>query len=653
MSIKNSAIDFSDMSGGKNSAFPCHALAEDQVADTLNLLHEAIGVSRAPGYLGIQSTAFFDSTCEGQFTYKKDDGTEVMICVSNKRVYSVNPLASSKTQIGTLTSAGKCYAINAGGKLWIVNGVDFVKVENDLNVYRVQIAAPASGTATPKAGGTLADGVSGCYVAYARKNAAGQYLYSMPFSLGNVTLGTGNNTITIAAPDSTDPQVTHKVAFLTDAGGAVPYYYGEAANSVASFDISSAANRNAGSTGFLSTVSAANQILPITPNAIATFDDKIFVWDIGGRNIYWSLKTDVNPFDMERFLAENFRSLSYTIDSIFSIGVDLFFNHIGNGVSVALSGDMSSVIKFVQRDLWYLDCDTPEGKSNVILYKGTAFGLTNDGFRFFDGQQFSNDVSFHIKPDVDHIYAGISGATPNAIIYRRPGKRTEYRFCYRNIDYGVQGNNDQRIFNMDFYFSQQMQMTPQGMVSGNRKETWECWENGFAGMVILNGAWYGFQNGAADAQIVSENSVVDLYCYDRTGAFLATEFLKQAYGLTRTFIDDLDAISVWGAVYTLATYGGIINGNVILFDAGNSKFPFSFTGIATKQAILPSEASGQGLEIPFTMNPQFPVSSNDPGVWDARGNSVAIEFSQTDKDESFFIYKIQLPRVKQIKNNLT
>jgi hypothetical protein len=53
MSIVTKGIDFSDMSGGKNSVYPKHAIAENQVAQTLNAIHEKIGISRAPGYVGI------------------------------------------------------------------------------------------------------------------------------------------------------------------------------------------------------------------------------------------------------------------------------------------------------------------------------------------------------------------------------------------------------------------------------------------------------------------------------------------------------------------------------------------------------------------------------------------------------------------------
>lgn len=642
--VKNKFIDFSDMSGGKNSAFPRHALADNQVAETLNAIHHPIGTSRAPGYTGISASALFTKPIRGQFTFTKDDGTEILIAVSDTKLYYVDLSAGTKTELGAglITSDTECYAVNAGGKLWIVNGTDFIKVESSTIAYRVQIAAPAGVTGVvTDAGGSLSAGVYGCYCAYARKNSAGQYLYSLPFSIGNKTCAGGSSLITFTVPTSSDPQVTHKVIFMTDAGGAVPYYYGEVTNATATIVISSAATRN--SFVLMSTVSAANQILPITPSGIFTYDDKLFVWDINERTVYWSLKTDVNSLDMERFLAENFRTLSYTVNAMFSVGVDLFFNHLGNGVSRAVSGDMSSVIKRTQRGFWFLDCKTPEGKSNVVFYKGIVFGLTNDGFRYFDGEQFSDDLSFHIKPDVDIIYAGINTTyLPCAIVYRRTNKRTEYRFSYRNTDYGSGCNNDQRIFNLDFYFDP----------NGSRK-TWECWETGFNGMAIVSGNFYGGQSVSDGAQIVRESGVSDINCYDRTGTFNTSIFVKQLYLFSKTLIDALDAELIGGPPYALATSGGTINGNLVFFDRDNARYPFTIIGISPAKAILPSESSGLGLELPFVMNPQYPMMTCDPVAFSARGNSVAVEISQVEDDPEFFIYKLQLPRAKEVRNNLT
>jgi hypothetical protein len=638
MPIKNEVIDFSDLSGGKNNAFPRHAIDKNQCSESLNAIHEIIGESRAPGYKGLTTTQLFDSPIRGEFTYILDDGTEKLVVVAGLKIYTVDLANKTKTQIGTLTADGECYAVNAAGKLWIVNGTDFVKVESDLSVYRVRIIAPASGSAAAVAGGSLPVGVYGCYVAYARKNAAGQYLYSLPLSLGNVTLST-DLTIRVTVPDSTDPQVTHKVVFLTDAGGVVPYYFGEAVNSAAYVDIADTSGRNA--FVLMNVVSAANQILPINPSAIYTFDDKLFVWDINERTVYWSLKTDVNPFDMERFPAQNFRTMSYTVNAVFAIGVDLCFNHIGNGISKAIGGDMSSVIKRTQKTFWFLDCKTPEGKSNVCFHKGLAIGLTNDGFRVFDGETFSEDLSFHIKPDVDGIYRGISADfLPCAIINRRANKRTEYRFSYRNIEYGTGSNNDQRVFNLDFYFD-----------PIQSRKTWECWENGFDEMAIVDRVWYGAQSVDA-GQIVSEDGKADIDCYDRTGHFQNTKFLKQFYILSKTFIDDLDAITVWGTVYALANCATDITGNVIVLDNSYAKFPFTIKGVPAVGGVLPADGAG-GLPLPFVMAPQYPVGSCDPISFECRGNSVTLELSQVADDSDFFIYKVQLPRAKQIKNNMT
>jgi hypothetical protein len=572
------------------------------------------------------------------FTYKKDDGTEILIVVSDGKIYSYS--AGVATQIGTIAGTGICYAVNLVGKLWIVNGTSFVKVEDTLNVYKVQIDAPVGATAAVVAGGSLAVGVYSCYVAYARKDAYGRYLYSLPQSVGDKTLTTGNQSITYTIPNSTDPQVTHKVVFMSEAGGTVQVFYGEVTNATATITISSTAARIG--TVYMSTVSATNQILPVVPSGIYTFDDKLFVWEINGKNVYWSLKTDVNPFDLERFSSENFRTFSKSINSIFSVGTDLYFNHIGNGLVVATSGDMSSVLKHVQRQFWFLECRTPEGKSNVVFPNGIPFGLTNDGFRFFDGDTFSADISFSIKPDVDKIMASISREIPSAIIHRRPGKRTEYRFSYNNLDYGSVGCNDQRIFNLDFYFD-----------SSYSKKTWECWENGFEWQAIIGDSWVGLQSRSAGSQIVRESGASDVKCYDRTSAYQTAKFIKQLYVLFKTHIDLLNAITVYGPVYALATSSGEINGNIILFDSNNAHFPFTISGITPQEAILPSEASGEGLALPFIMAPQYPVNIARSIAFACRGNSVTIEISQVEDDPDFFLYKLQLPLNTQVIHNLT
>jgi hypothetical protein len=653
MPIKDEKLDFSDMSGGKNSAFPRHGIQRNQVVDTLNALHEAVGVSRAPGVVGIATTALFDKPVRGWFTYKTSTGAELMIAVCDKKLYNVDVAAGTKAEIGAgmITADTECYAVNAAGKLWLVNGTDFVKVESDLAVYRVGIAAPYYLTPTTvQAGGSLATGLYTVYVSYARKSAGGQYLLSYPTNYGTPTLTPGNQTIRLTIPASTDAQVTHKVYWMTDAGGSVVYFYGEVPVATATVDIVDASTRNP--LVLMSTTAASNWSLPIAPSGIFTFDDKLIVFRINESTLYWSLKTDINPFDLERFLPQNFRTVSHSINAVFSVGTNLHLNHLGIGISTIANGDMSSVVHLTDSDRWFLDCKTPNGKSNVVSYKSRVFGMTNDGFRSYNGgitgenvaDSWSEDLSFHIKPDIDRVYAGISTTyLPAMAIHRRSGKRTELRFSFRNLDYGSGGNNDQLVFNLDFYFDQDAP-----------KRTWERWENGWAMAALKGGTIYGAQSYAGGGQIVRDAGASDKYCYNRLGAFLSSEmFVKQVYILTRTVIDSLESITVWGQIYALATAGGVISANMIIFDVGNSKFPAEISGVAPTFAVLPPALSGGGIELPFVMAPQYPIGSTMPIPFDARGNSVAIELSQIADDESFFLYALQLPRAKKITNNLT
>jgi hypothetical protein len=641
MSIKDKSLDFSDCSGGKNSVYPRHALAINQVSETINLIHEKIGLSRAPGYTGLDVAAMFTAPVRGAWNYIHDNGTETIIVVSNFHVYSIEPSTGAKTDLYTLSGDGVCWAVNAVGKLWIVNGTDFVKVENDLSVFVVMLPVPTGTSVAAKAGGSLAAGVYGCYVSYARKDADGYYLYSAPKSLGNVTLAATNLTVTFAVPASADAQVTHKVAWMTDAGGVAPIYYGEVSNGTLTFDITSSANRNG--LLFMNNESASNVALPTHPDGIWIADNKLFVWKTGTKIVYWSLSTDVNPFNLERFPTENFRTLPYTISSIFSIDIDLFINSVGNGIIKIANSDMMGIAKRIVFDKWFKPLKTAQGRSYVVFEKSVPFGFTNDGIRYFNGLTFSDDLSFNVKPDIDVATAGANDEfIPSMIIFRRSGKRTELRFSFRDTSITSNMNNSQLIFNIDFFFD------PNGSI-----RTWECWENGFTDYLILGNNIYMAQSVAVGGTIARESGVSDYNLYSNVGAFISGINLKRIYGRTRTHIDALDSITVWGAVYPLAISSSNISGSVIIIDALNFKVPFSFVGVSgAKNAILPADGAG-GLEIPFVMMSQTPIGYCEPMPFACRGNTVSIEFEQIADDLDFFIYKIQLPRTKEIFSNVT
>jgi hypothetical protein len=176
---------------------------------------------------------------------------------------------------------------------------------------------------------------------------------------------------------------------MTDAGGTTPYYYAEIANATTTATIGSAATRNGAI--YMQTVATPNS-LPVAFTNIYSFDNRVI--GILGSTIYFSLKTDVNIFDLERFVSENFRVAPYTILSAFSVGTDLYFN-TKNGILRLPNADFSARFEHVEKRLYIRYPKT------TVEYNGVAWGLTNDGYRYFNGTNFSPDLSKDIKPDID------------------------------------------------------------------------------------------------------------------------------------------------------------------------------------------------------------------------------------------------------------
>lgn len=650
MSDKEYRLDFSDMSGGLNSSDPPHALEKNQVQKTLNLIHEKNGVSRAPGYIGYDPTLTIGRTGKniGFIKYIKEDGTVLLITISSSlgRIYYVNLETGIRTFIAYTSSyVDKYYNyVNAVGKLFFCNGVNFFVLNSELQCSNVQIPAITSPNFYIRSGGNCPAGTYSIYVCNAYEDTEGKWLYSYPTFVATETV-VDNTEFRVQIQRPYQTRNNRVVVFMTDTDGSVPYSVYERSYDpddpmtleTIDFDLT-----YIDTTKTMAALAADNQELPIVPDNIFYFDNRIFVWKSGTKTVYWSLASDVNALDLERFVPENFRTLPFVVSSMFSIGTDLYFNHVGIGVTVAYNGDMSSVIKHVQKQFWFMPCRSGEGSKYVSYIKGIVFGLTNDGFRFFDGRSFSNDISFNIKPNVDKIYLN-ADVIPTSCVYRRPGKRTEYRLSFSNIDYNPVQNNDQLIFNIDNYFSEYPKLT------------WENWEGGFDSQLIIDNKWYGSQYNVENNLniVVKEHGSEDIRFCGRNNAYIADSVQKKAYLMTRTVIEELDSISFWGPVYGLAVASGELNGNIIVFDRSNKKFPFTLYNSATSDAILPSSASGLGLALPFVMAPTTPKSTVVPMGWDCRGNSIAIEISQIQNDTEFFIYKIELPRIRKERNNLT
>jgi hypothetical protein len=90
MPVQNMILDFSDQSGGKNNAQPRHAIGDNQCADTINLIHERLGVVRAPGFKGVTESQQFAHPMRGMWTFNQDDGGEKLIAATNSKLYNVS-----------------------------------------------------------------------------------------------------------------------------------------------------------------------------------------------------------------------------------------------------------------------------------------------------------------------------------------------------------------------------------------------------------------------------------------------------------------------------------------------------------------------------------------------------------------------------------
>lgn len=438
-------LSFSQLNGGKANAYPAHAIQRNQCALALNAILEQSGISRAPGYLGLKSTELFAGYNRGTFRFLADSGEEFVLSVSGNKLYQVNITDGTLTELYTLTGDHEVFGCTANGKFWLSSGADNVKVEyvsaGTLAAYRVGIAAPTGFTASAVAGGSLALGVYSVYASYARKVGGTIVLHSAPQSCGTVTLSGGNQTIRVAATASTDPQVGAICVWLTEANGATVYFFGEFANTTGNKDVTSNANEN---TSLLLAIESAPNSLPGTFVGIFAHDGRLWGWT-GDNKLYFSYKAQ-NVYDLERFPADYvIPTISYPVLSCFSVGANLYINTSG-GIYVLPGAETGAKPEHIEKFLYFPRYQV----KTVVEHNGLAWGVTNDGFRYFDGERFSIDLSKHIKPDIDALRAG-SNENFYAFghIHRRGGKRTEYHLSYRDTVSSLTINSAHLILNLD------------------------------------------------------------------------------------------------------------------------------------------------------------------------------------------------------------
>jgi hypothetical protein len=611
---RNVAIEYSDISYGKNNTMPQNAIGDKQVSEILNAIIEKRGFSRAPGFLGIKSSAVFTTYARLMDFYIKDDGTEYLLTVSNGHIYSVNKANGTITDLGAYTGSGEAYGVNALDKYFVANGTNVYKVEGT-NIYMVGIAAPTGASASASGTGTLAAGTYRVYVSYARKVSGVLSLYSKPMDLGNVTVS-GTQAISITCPNSSDAQVTDKIVWLLEPNSSATYfYYDNTDNTTTTFSVASDSAKNI---NIVMEVESLPNGLPTAFTGIVYFDGYLIGWL--GNTIYWSVQSGT-VYDLERFPSRNNRTFPHKIISLFSCNGSFFVNTTG-GIYALPNGDLTAKAELVQKNLRFL---SPRLHKE---FKGVVWGLTNDGVRYFDGSNFSIDLSKDIKPDIDTITMS-DNYLPCIEIFRREGKRTELHLSWRDITISTNCNNRTSILNIDSIVIESEEVY---------KAAWEEWEGGFNYAAIdYSGNMYRCQNrydlGATIFTEAAANKN-DRYIYNKVGTFLTDATDKIVLVEFKAKCLDIFAMHIVDGAHIIAQSS--FDSKVYLGILDNSGYLHPETAL---------KSGGTQLTLPFVFPATF--GANNPNSQKVRfapktGKLVFIKFEQTANDNLFNVFEIVL-----------
>jgi hypothetical protein len=621
-------INFADMTGGVATAYPAHAIADNQVFDTLNAVFEKYGCSRAPGYVGIKTTALFTTPLRGWFVFKLPSGAEVYLAVTDHKLYTVNLVTGAIANIYTLTADTECFGVNYGGKFWIVNGTDQIKVESATVAYRIGIVAPVGFTASATGTGTVPAGVHKIFATYTRKVNGTSVLESAPFYVGAVT-SSGTDLIRIAVTASTDPQVTNVTFWITDAGGADYYYYGQTTNTTGNFDISSDAAKNV---GLLIYEQAAGNQLPPSLTTIYAFAGRLWGTKVNNSDFNYSILSQ-NVYDLERWPTENhIPTIPFVALSFFGVGSDLYINTVGGPYRLPNADTTAKPAAVIQgagnnRILFF-----PKTMLKTVQeYNDIVYGFTNDGFRSFDGAHFSIDLSKHIKPQVDAIMNGTGDYNPVAVVFRRSGKRTEYQVSYRDVSISTNCHNRSMTLNLDAIVVQD---------NLNYNAPWEFWSPGFGGGITTSaGLLFVAQFTSTSGTIAQQIGVSQMSCFDESGTFVNVVTAKRFYVRGKTRITELAGIDLWQRIYFLATLSNDCTVSLLITEESNIQIDKNMKKGGGEPIILDGP---KPIVLPFILPAENPINAFVKMPMQAKGNSVTILLDQTADDEKLFIYKLEL-----------
>ncbi|CAK0768810.1 conserved hypothetical protein [Gammaproteobacteria bacterium] len=529
MSRKKVILDYSQVDGGLNTVDDPLAIAKNQVqAGTVNAMLTKMGIQRLPGALGIKSTAVFSTLMEGLKFYLQEDGTELLMASGAGSVQEVTKTTGALAVRFALGGTGNACMKSFANAFWVCNGTGICKIENNVG-YRVGIVAPVGATATAKAGGSLPDGVYKAALSYYRKVSSLIVLYSAPQTVANITLGGGNNTVTVSVPDSSDAQVGGAVLWMTDAAGSVYYSYGTLDGAGAYvFDVTSAAGK---SVGLNMEVEALYNQLPANFIWLDFHDNRMFGVDPTTKHRVWYSNKMGTVYDLERFPAQglqnNYIDYPFEVLGVISLGQHLYVNTKG-GLIVQPYGDPTVKYEWVDKRYYFAFMNT------VVTWGGKLIGLTNDGVRVFDGQAFSPDLTAKIKNIISGIYTVVAGHGPCGA-YKKRTNRSEYHLSYIDTTIGTANNNQRLILNLD---------TLQYLGEGNIAASWELHDHGAEHIAVDSlGNMYCGQSVTGASTIYGESgtNADDRYFYNKAGTFLTAQTSKALKVFTHTEFPAMNA----------------------------------------------------------------------------------------------------------------
>lgn len=518
------SLDFTDVSGGVNSVEHPIRIGPTQVQpESKGFILKRSGLEKYPGATGLIATTTFTTYLKMLSMYRNFSGSESLLALSGGKLYDVDIEGAgigSISELYDLTGTGEGWACDSYGKHWILNGSAVVKNESG-TVYRVGIAAPSGVTAAAAAGGTMPDGVYSLYASYGRRVSGVDKLYSQGQYVGNVTLGSGNNTINVTAfPNSSDGQVGQKVIWAknTTTGEVIHYFlYGTNNNTTTTFTITSEAAK---STSLVYEYDALDNGLPPNGDFIYAFANRI--WIIDDNIIYYSDKA-FSEYDLEIFRAANYLVTPYKCTGMFSVGTNLYVN-TDQGIMIIPSADPTA-ISYIIEPRWHF-----EYMRTVARWNNGVIGVTNDGVRYFDGERFTNyDISYYIKNKVAKIYESETNFQPVGYVFRR-GMRNEYHLLWQDQTVSTNVNNTHAILNLDvLYFN--------SPIDNNMAWEFQHFSGNYAAVSANDNTVYIGQSHVAASKIYTESTSTDQAkdVYDCEGT-LYTE-LTSPYSVCRTRIE--------------------------------------------------------------------------------------------------------------------